>query len=197
MPSVGEGSVAQLWNRDLWRQKSMVFMMGGNLAFSTYYVIMGLVTSPAAATDFQLTNAQFMACTNVVAVVAFSSYVACSPTLQRQFASAYNCGCRVVSHGHQPSVRQSASQVHWAARVMSMLAECCNYAAMFAISFAFNMHPNAGLVAAGRSSMNQVTNCVFAWFLYRCYRFGRPVEKLALKLLSSLVVCCGLLLASL
>ena len=55
---------------------------------------------------------------------------------------------------------------------------------MFAISIAFGLHANAGLVAAARASLNQVTNCVLGAVLYRCYHFGRPVEQLGLKLLS-------------
>ena len=53
-----------------------------------------------------------------------------------------------------------------------------------------------GLVAAARSSINQMTNCVCAWLLYRCYTFGRPVEGIGLKLLSTAVVGVGLLLGS-
>ena len=96
---------------------------------------MGLVTSPKAADAYRLTNAEFMACTNLVAVASFSCYVATSRPLRRQCASAY--GLRVGAGAR-------ARRVHWAARALSATAECCNYVAMFAISFAFNLYPNAG-----------------------------------------------------
>ena len=59
----GDGSLRELCSLKLWRQRSMMLMMGGNLALSIYYVIMGLVTSPEGAASLRLTNAEFMACT--------------------------------------------------------------------------------------------------------------------------------------
>lgn len=171
MPSVGEGSLSELCRLDLWRQTSMMWMMGGNLAFSVFYVLMGLITSPEPAPECRLSNAGFMACTNGVAVAAFSCFVAVQPSLRMQFASAYGLNTAgASSNGRRGGRREEQPKVHWAARAMSMAAECCNYVAMFAISFAFNLHPNAGLVAAGRASLNQMTNCVCAWLLHHCYR---------------------------
>ena len=57
-----DGSLQELCSLKLWRQRSMMLMMGGNLALSIYYVIMGLVTSPEGADSLRLTNAEFMAC---------------------------------------------------------------------------------------------------------------------------------------
>lgn len=130
-----DSSLAELFSLDLWRQRSMLWMMSGNVAFSVYYVFMGLVTSPDARDDCRLANAEFMAGTNLVAVASFSCYVLSSRPLRRQCASAYGfrCGAGLRS-----------ARVHWAARALSITAECCNYVAMFAISFAFNMYPNAG-----------------------------------------------------
>ena len=174
LPSVDGGAVAELCSLELWRQESMRWMMLGNIAFAVFYVLMGLATSERAPE--RMSSAQFMASTNLVAVISFSCYVATSRRLRRQFARAYGlrrCGASART-----------ARVHWLARVLSMTAESSNYVAMFAISIAFGLHANAGLVAAARASLNQVTNCVLGAVLYRCYHFGRPVEQLGLKLLS-------------
>lgn len=113
----------------------MLWMMSGNVAFSIYYVFMGLVTSPEAQNECRLTNAEFVAGTNLVAVASFSCYVVASRKLRRQCASAYGFRC---------GAGRRTGRVHWVARVLSITAECCNYVAMFAISFAFNLYPNAG-----------------------------------------------------
>lgn len=208
--SVDDGqSLAEFFSLNLWCQRSMLWMMSGNIAFSVYYVIMGLVTSPNAGNEFRLSNAEFMAGTNLVAVAAFSCYVISSAPLRRQCASAYGFRC---------GAGRRTARVHWTARMLSITAECCNYVAMYAISFAFNLYPNAGthsttrldlttpsgltvftlpgLVAAARSSINQMTNCICAWALHRCYRFGRPVEGIRTKVLSCALVAVGLWIGS-
>jgi hypothetical protein len=217
LPSAGEGGVAKLLSPALWQERSMCLLMMGNMAFAVYYLLMGLVTAPgnSAAGDcsspsvvdctepLRLTGAQFMALTNVVAVCSFSCYVAAQRPLRRQFASAFGLppslggprplGVRLPGEDNHGEGRRS---VHWLPRALSMLAEVANYGAMWAISLAFGLHYNAGLVAAARASLNQLTNMLCASMLYRGCGCGRGVEQLSVKLVSCAVVTVGLLLGS-
>ncbi len=80
LPSVDGGAVAELCSLELWRQESMRWMMLGNIAFAVFYVLMGLATSERAPE--RMSSAQFMATTNLVAVISLSSYVALSRRLR-------------------------------------------------------------------------------------------------------------------
>ena len=121
LPSAGDG-LSELASLQLWTQPAMLWMMGANVTIAVYYVLMGLLTSEDAAAEVRLTNGEFVALTNLVAVAAYSTYVAASRPLRRQFASAY--GFRVAK-----GVR--GGDVHWAAAALSMLAEVCNYGSMY------------------------------------------------------------------
>ena len=145
----------ELLTLKLWRTPAMAWMMTGNLAFALYYVLMSLVTDEVL--PHRLTNLQFMAVTNLVAVGGFSIYVLASRPLRRQFAAAFGLPRWIRGCGCSGGVGGGGSVT---ARALSMLAECSNYLAMLAISFAFDWFPsNEGVVAAARASLNQFTNC--------------------------------------
>ena len=140
MASIEEGgSLQELCSLKLWRQRSMFLMMGGNLALSVYYVIMGLVTSPEAPASMRLTNAEFMACSNLASVATFSCGIVASRPLRRQCAAAY--GCRGGGGVTMPRVDPMAT-------LLACTAESFNYLAMFAISYSFNLNSNAGELAS-------------------------------------------------
>lgn len=150
MASIEEdGSLKELCSLKLWRQRSMLLMMGGNLALSVYYVIMGLVTSPEAPASMRLTNAEFMACSNLASVAAFWCAIVASRPLRRQCTAAY--GCRGGAGATMPRVDPMAT-------LLACTAESCNYVAMFAISYSFNLNHNAGELAC--CSYSQSAACV-------------------------------------